>query len=81
MDSSRTALMLLAIHTAVEPLATVPECPEARLLRQMAVDFEAAIRGWKPEVVDSDERELMMKRVLALNVAVAKHVRDARRSA
>jgi hypothetical protein len=73
--STPAELVLGAIRTAVEPLATMTETPQVRLLREMAADFEAEVRAWTPLVPDDDDRELMMKRVLALNVAVAKIVR------
>jgi hypothetical protein len=68
-------IVLGAIHTAVEPLAVMAETPEVRMLRMMAADFEAEVRVWTPDTPDDDDRELMMKRVLALNMAVAKLVR------
>jgi hypothetical protein len=75
-DKSSTELLLSAVRKAVEPLAALPETTEARLLREMAADFEAAILAWTPRSPpDADDREIMMKRVLALTIAVAKHVR------
>jgi predicted lysophospholipase L1 biosynthesis ABC-type transport system permease subunit len=68
-------IVLAAIQTAVEPLAPLAETPEVRVLRMMAADFEAEVRAWTPDSPDDDDREIMMKRVLALNVAVAKVVR------
>jgi hypothetical protein len=41
----------------------------------MAADFEEEVRKWTAQTPDEDGREVMMQRVLALNVAVAKLVR------
>ncbi len=73
--------MLGAIRTAVQPLESLEATVEVRVLRQMAADFEAEVRSWTSSSPDSDDRELMMKRVLALNVAVAKVVRGSTRPA
>jgi hypothetical protein len=75
-ESSRTNVILRAIRTAAKPLSTLPESSDVRVLRDMAADFEKTVRGWKPAPPRSEERELMMKRVLALNIAVAKLVRE-----
>jgi hypothetical protein len=68
-------IVLDALKTAVDPLATFDDSPQVRVLRRMAADFEEEVKKWTPEGPEEDEREIMMQRVLALNVAVAKLVR------
>ncbi len=73
---SRADIVLSSIRTAAAPLAGLADSADVRLLRQMAADFEAEVHSWTSNPPDEDAQELMMQRVLALNVAVAKLVRE-----
>ena len=55
--ASSADLVLGAIRTAVQPLASVQDSAEVRLLRQMAEDFEAEVRTWTASSPDDDDRE------------------------
>jgi len=65
-------LALDAVQAAIEVLDGLPASEERARLQTIAHDCEDAILGWSNAPPGADERESMMRRVLALNVAVAR---------
>jgi hypothetical protein len=70
--SKRTTLALDAVLAAIVVLDGLPDSEERARLQTLARECEDAIRGWCEAAPAPDERESMMRRVLALNVAVTK---------
>lgn len=69
--SKRTGLALGAVHAALTALASLPDSAEKQRLLGEAESCARAVHSWVDRAPSDPEREAMMKRVLALHVAVA----------
>ena len=71
-DSTRTSAVRHALHYVEERLAKLPDSPEARDLRDRAAEYVALVEAWPGTKPGKEEREAMMRRVLALHIAAGK---------
>lgn len=74
-ESKRFSLVTKAIGLASAQLARMPSSAEVDALRCAADEFEAETQAWAQQPPTDQERELMMKKALALQVAVTKLAR------
>jgi hypothetical protein len=70
--SKRASLAVDAIHAALGALSKLPTSAELIRLVEEAHACEKVVEGWAHAPPAPEERERTMKRILALNVAVAK---------
>ena len=70
--SKRTAVVHNAIKTALASLTVFPDSEEARELRERCLTYQATTSEWTHTAPTPEEREAMMKKVVALHVAVTK---------
>ena len=70
--SKRTLLALDAVRAAISVLKGLPPSDESAQLLTVANGCENEVCRWRDAPPSAVEREDMMRRVLALNVAVAK---------
>ncbi len=63
-----------AIRTAAEQLAKMPRSPEVLALKSDIVALEEELAGWTTNPPASEQREGMMKKVLAIHLAITKLV-------
>ena len=75
--SKRSSLALDAVHAAIDALARALDSDDKARLLEEARACESVVEGWRDAAPSSQDREALMRRVLALNVAVAKLQRDA----
>lgn len=64
--------MLDAIQQALATFARLPDSPEARALREQCLAVEATAKEWARVPPSVEDREAMMRKVLALHVAITK---------
>jgi hypothetical protein len=64
--------VLDAIRQALTLLARLPDSEEAHELRDRCLAYEHVAEQWDDETPGPDERETLMKNVLALQVTVAR---------
>lgn len=67
--------MLRAIQTAAEQLARMPASPEVEALKSAARAFEKEVEGWAEAPPSGEDRETMMKKAMAPQVALARLAR------
>ncbi len=67
--SKRVVVVLEAIDLTLRGLAHAPDGPAERELRQTAVACAKEAEGWRQRPPSGEEREALMKRVLAVHVA------------
>jgi hypothetical protein len=67
--SKRVALALDAIDAVLELLSRAPHSDERRRLSDEARWCERLVRGWELEAPTSEQREVVMKRILNLHIA------------
>lgn len=67
--SRATVIVLEAIDLTLKRLALVPDCPEARALLDATRACAKEAEGWRAQPPSVEQREGLMKRVLALHVA------------
>lgn len=72
----RMSIVLDAISIAVQQLAKVPDSLEVQALRAKALAYESEVKQWTDAPPTTEQREAMMKRVLALNASVTKLARQ-----
>lgn len=70
-SSKRTNLALGAVNAAVAALASLPDSDDKRRLLVEVESCARAIDAWTGQPPTAEAREAVMKRVLALHVAVA----------
>jgi hypothetical protein len=70
--SKRSSLALDAVHAAIDALARAPDSEEKARLLEEARACETVVEGWRDATPSPNDREVTMRRILALNVAVAK---------
>jgi hypothetical protein len=70
--SGRTTLALDAVRAAIEALDKLAGTDEQAGLLGEARTCEGLVAAWTDRPPSAEEREELMRRVLALNVAVAK---------
>jgi hypothetical protein len=68
-----------AIHQAQATFAVLPDSPEAQDLRERCLAVEATAREWAHAPPTPEEREALMRKVLALHVAITKLRRRSER--
>ena len=73
--TKRMSLVLDAVQIALGQLAKLPNSPEVEDLRTKALAYEKEAKHWSEKPPTSEQREAMMKKVLALHVAVTKLAR------
>lgn len=70
--SKKTPGVLDAIRQALATFDALPDTPEAWKLRDECLVMEATAREWSRVPPSAEEREAMMRRVLALHIAITK---------
>ncbi len=70
--SKGIVVVLEAIDLTLERLALVPDGPEARELHQATLACAKVAEGWRNKAPSAEQREALMKRVLALHVAASR---------
>lgn len=70
--SHRTTLALDAVRAAVDALEGAPATEERDRLLEEARTCERLVAAWADNPPSAGEREALMRKVLALNVAVAR---------
>ena len=70
--STRTNLVLGAISRALDSLSVLPDSEQARRLREECLACQAAAKEWETTSPSAEERETMMRRAVALHVAITK---------
>lgn len=73
--TKRYPLLLKSFRTASAQLARMPSSPEVEALKNETVTCEGEVQAWAQNAPTNDQRELMMKKALALQVAVTKLAR------
>jgi hypothetical protein len=71
-SSQGVAVALDAIRAVLDVLSCVPHCDERRRLTGEARACERIVHTWDLLAPKAEEREAVMKRVLALHIATAK---------
>jgi hypothetical protein len=66
------AIVLEAIDLTLKRLALVAQCPEARALLEATLACAREAEGWRALPASVEQREALMKRVLALHVAASR---------
>jgi hypothetical protein len=74
--TKRMSLVLDAIEIALGQLAKLPDSPEVEELRTKALVYERDAKHWSEKAPTSEQREAMMKKVLALHILVTKLARE-----
>jgi hypothetical protein len=67
-----TTLILDAIHQALAMMAALPDSDEVRDLRDRCAAYERVVFGWRQVPPTAEQRESLMKDVLALQVTAMK---------
>lgn len=70
--TKKTPRVLDAIHQALATFASLPDSPQARELREECLAVEATAREWALAPPSAEDREEMMRKVLALHIAITK---------
>jgi hypothetical protein len=70
--SKRAPRVLDAIHQALATFAALPDSTEARNLREQCLAVEATAREWATVPPSPEDRDALMRKVLALHVAITK---------
>jgi acyl-CoA reductase-like NAD-dependent aldehyde dehydrogenase len=70
--SKRTPSVLDAINQALTILARLPDTEEARDLREQCRAIEETAKEWARTPPTAEDREAMMKKVLAIHVLLTK---------
>lgn len=78
-NSKRTALVSDAIRQALASLAILPNSEEALTLRERCLACQAVANEWSQTPPTPEEREAMMRKVIALHVAITKLRRKSER--
>lgn len=72
--TKRSPHVAKAIRTATEQLAKMPSSPEVLALKNVIRSVEEELDGWVITPPATEQREGMMKRVMAIHLAIAKLV-------
>jgi hypothetical protein len=70
--SNRSSLALDAVHAAIAALSRSADSDEKASLLEDALACEREIQSWPDRPPTAEQREGMMRRILTLNVAVAR---------
>ena len=73
--TKRTVVALDALEEALSILAGLPESPESEALVQKGFVLQREIKAWSDSPPSSEAREAMMRRVLALHIAISQLAR------
>mgnify|MGYP001194032952 CR=1 FL=1 len=76
--SKRSPLVAKAIRTANEQLAKMPSSPEVLALKGVISAIQEEVAVWEATPPASDQREGVMKRVLAIHLAITRLARPRR---
>jgi acyl-CoA reductase-like NAD-dependent aldehyde dehydrogenase len=77
VETKRTSVVLSALQVTLRHLSEIPDSPEADALKRAVADCEREAREWRTTSPTAQQREALMKRVLALHLSVAKLGREA----
>jgi hypothetical protein len=67
-----TSRALDAIHQALATFAALPDSPNAHELREQYLAIEVTAREWARVPPSPEDRDLLIRKVLALHVAITK---------
>jgi hypothetical protein len=67
-----------AIRTAAEQLARMPSSPEVLSLKSVMSAIQEEVDGWAATAPAAEKREGVMKRVLAVHLAITRLARPKR---
>lgn len=72
--TKRTIVALEALEVALAQLSSLPESPESEALMKRGFELQREVKKWADDPVSPVERERMMKKVLALHMAIGRLV-------
>lgn len=70
--TKRTVVALEALEDALAQLAQLPESAEGDALLVKGFALQREVKGWADNPATPDQREAMMKKVLALHIAISR---------
>jgi hypothetical protein len=70
--TKRTIVALEALEVALAELAKLPETPETEALLSRGFALQREVKAWADKPATPVQREAMMKKVLALHIAISK---------
>jgi hypothetical protein len=76
VGSTRLAIVERSLTDTVERLAELPPGPRVRELRSKAEGFERALRAWASVPPTEEQRSMLLRLVLELNMEVMTLGRD-----
>jgi hypothetical protein len=73
------ALVIAAVNVVLRHLGALPDDPEVRELRETALGYINEVVLWTTTLPSVEERDTLMKKVLALHVSVNRREDEGRR--